>query len=113
MTADPVDVTVVLDLLSHLTEAQAEAFLIAARAVTRHAILAVINSPRSNAPRPAIDVNDRDRSHVTLQPPEWWHALFLRAGWRQDPLQRLGSAACQAHPLPARMDWQVYAYAPS
>ena len=110
--SDPVDVTVALDLLSHLTEAQAEAFLIAARACTRQAIFAVINTPASSALPAVFDINDRDRSHVTLKPREWWHALFLRAGWRQDPLQRLGSAACQAHPLPAKMNWQVYAYAP-
>jgi glycosyltransferase involved in cell wall biosynthesis len=112
LTADPVDVTVALDLLSLLTETQAEAFLAAARTCTRQAMLAVINTREPHEAMAARDPKDRDRSHITLKPRAWWHELFLHTGWRLDALQRLGSGACQAHPLPRRMRWHVYAYAP-
>jgi glycosyltransferase involved in cell wall biosynthesis len=109
-----IDVVVALDLLSHLTESQAEAFLARARTCTRLALLASIvsfdDAREESRYRAARD--DRDRSHVTLRTRAWWNDLFARTGWRQDALQRLGAERCQLHPLPQRMRWKVYAYSP-
>jgi glycosyltransferase involved in cell wall biosynthesis len=107
-----VDVMLAFDLLSTLTETQIAAFLRRARGLTRIAMLAVIPSFASEHEASRYRHEDnRDRTHVTMRTREWWHAQFLDAGWRQDPLQRLGAASCQAHPLPQRMHWRVYAYA--
>jgi ADP-heptose:LPS heptosyltransferase/glycosyltransferase involved in cell wall biosynthesis/SAM-dependent methyltransferase len=98
------DVTLAFELLAHLTEEQALRFLERARGVTRTALLATI--PSAAAP------GDRDRSHITLRPREWWDALFRRAGWRQDALHRAFEIHCARHPLPARMGWSLYLYSP-
>jgi hypothetical protein len=107
-----VDVLLAFDLLSHLTEDQAGQFLTRARTCTRTAIVAVIASFDDEAEqarhRPA---DDRDRSHVTIRTRAWWHERFLQAGWRLDPLHRLGEARCREHPFPRRMRWKVYVYA--
>ena len=100
------DLVVALDLLSHLTEAQAEAFMRRARDVTRVALVATI--PPALDPPPG----DRDATHVTRRPREWWRALFLRAGWRHDALVRLAERACAGAPLPTRMGWGVHLAVP-
>lgn len=108
-----VDVLVAFDLLSTLTEAQAAAFLRRARAWTRLAMVAIIPSFESEQEAARYRHEDnRDRTHVTMKTRAWWHEQFLAAGWRQDPLQRLGAERCQVHALPQRMQWRVYAYAP-
>lgn len=99
------DLTLAFELLAHLTEDQAFAFLQRARPATRLALLATI--PSSAAP------DDRDRSHITLRPRPWWDALFRRAGWRQDPLHRAFEQSLARHPLPARMGWSLYLYSPA
>ncbi len=108
-----VDVLLAFDLLSHLTEDQAGQFLTRTRTCTRTAIVAVIASfdDEAEQSRHRPD-DDRDRSHVTLRTRAWWHQRFLQAGWRLDPLQRLGAERCREHPLPRRMRWKVYVYAP-
>jgi hypothetical protein len=109
-----VDVTLAFDLLPSLTERQAADFLAAARGWTGTAIVAVIASFESEAEergwREAGD--DRDLSHVLMRTRAWWHEQFLRAGWRQDPLQAVAARVCQRHPLPRRMGWKMYVYAP-
>jgi glycosyltransferase involved in cell wall biosynthesis len=108
-----VDVLVAFDLLSTLTEAQVSEFLRRSRPWTKTSLLAVIpsfDSPEEEARYRAQD--NRDRTHVTMRTRAWWHEQFLAAGWRQDPLQRLGARICQEHPLPKRMHWRVFAYAP-
>jgi glycosyltransferase involved in cell wall biosynthesis len=109
-----VDVLVALDLFSHLSEEQVRAFLLRAREWTTMAIVAVIPSfdDDEEERRRQGRSDDRDRSHVTLRHRRWWHALFLEAGWRLDPLHRLGAERCQQHPFPRRMGWKVYVYAP-
>jgi 2-polyprenyl-3-methyl-5-hydroxy-6-metoxy-1,4-benzoquinol methylase len=108
-----VDVLVAFDLLSELTEEQALEFLRRARTWTRMAIVAVIpsfESPQEEAAyRPG---NNRDRTHVTMRTRAWWDQQFTAAGWRLDALHRLGAERCQSHPLPRRMGWRVYVYAP-
>jgi 2-polyprenyl-3-methyl-5-hydroxy-6-metoxy-1,4-benzoquinol methylase len=105
------DLLVAFDLFAHLTEAQASDFLQRARKFTRYGLLATIHTQDPASP-PAADPDDRDLSRVTLQTRSWWQQLFLSSGWRQDPLHRIAERACQAHPLPSRMGWQIYLYAP-
>jgi 2-polyprenyl-3-methyl-5-hydroxy-6-metoxy-1,4-benzoquinol methylase len=114
MTFDrQIDVLLAFDLLSHLTESQAERFLTRARPWTRGALLATIASFDDDGDRARHAASDdRDRSHVTMRLRSWWHELFLKTGWRLDPLQRLGAERCRTHPLPRRMGWKVYAYSP-
>jgi ADP-heptose:LPS heptosyltransferase len=98
------DFTLAFDLLSHLTEEQAMEFLTHARDWTTTGLLAVI--PLSQAP------DGRDLSHISLHGREWWHQLFLRAGWRQDALHAALENACQRHALPARVGWDIFLYSP-
>lgn len=100
------DVIVALDLLSHLTEEQALAFLERAQAMTNVAIVAVISSASGTG----ADDEDQDLSHILMRPRDWWHGLFLRAGWRQDAIHRALARRCQEHDLPRKMGWQVYVY---
>lgn len=112
MTFDrQIDVLLAFDLLSHLEDEQAERFLARARAWTRTAVVAVIASFDDEAEGTRASDNG-DPSHVTLRTRAWWHALFLRAGWRLDPLQRLGAERCRAHALPRKMRWKLYVYSP-
>jgi 2-polyprenyl-3-methyl-5-hydroxy-6-metoxy-1,4-benzoquinol methylase len=96
------DVLLALDLLSHLTEQQATDFLTRARAWTRFGLLATI--PLTGD----IRAGNRDFTHVTQHNRQWWHNLFLRAGWRQDTAQQ----SLQRHPVPAAMQWNIFCYAP-
>jgi cyclopropane fatty-acyl-phospholipid synthase-like methyltransferase len=107
------DLVLAFDLLPHLTEEQAEAFLRRARAWTRTAIMATIacSDADGGAARPDGCV-DHDLSHITMRPRAFWHGLFLRAGWQQDGLHRVAAQACQEHELPRSMGWRVFVYAP-
>ena len=106
------DLTLAFSLCESLTEEQAHAFLTRARAWTRQAIVAVIPSFDNDEDERRFRKNDKDYSHITMRPRAWWHAEFLRAGWRQDALHRIVAHACQQHELPRRMNWKVYVYAP-
>jgi SAM-dependent methyltransferase len=110
----PVDLVVAFDLLSRLTEEQALAFLARIRPWTRFGVLATIASFESDDARArhASELADHDYSHVTLATHAYWHDLFLRAGWRQDPLHRVAQRACQEHALPREMGWRVFLYSP-
>jgi hypothetical protein len=99
------DITLAFDLLSQLTEDQALAFLTRAREWTSNGILAVISLSQPGT--------GQDLSHISLHGREWWHGMFLRAGWRQDALHEALEAACQRHALPAKMGWEVFLYSPS
>jgi hypothetical protein len=105
------DITLAFDLLSHLTEEQAEAFLRRARDWTATGMLAVITLPDEN--NPARDIRGNDLSHVTLKSREWWHDLFLRCGWRKDGLHAILEQTCRRHALPSTMGWQLFLYAPA
>jgi SAM-dependent methyltransferase len=107
------DLTLAFSLCESLTEEQAHAFLTRARAWTRQAIVAVIPSFESDEEERRFRKNDKDYSHITMRPRAWWHAEFLRAGWRQDALHRIVARSCQQHELPRRMNWKVYVYAPA
>ena len=100
------DLVVALDLFSHLTEAQADAFLRRARGHTRIGILATIASPGA---RPN---GERDATHVSRHDRAWWSKLFLATGWRQDPLHRALEVVAQRQTLPARMGWELYLFSP-
>jgi ADP-heptose:LPS heptosyltransferase/2-polyprenyl-3-methyl-5-hydroxy-6-metoxy-1,4-benzoquinol methylase len=106
------DVLLALSVFESLTEEQAMAFLSRARHWTRQAIFATISSSQ-NAPEEALSQrDDGDLSHITIKNRQWWHEVFLRAGWRQDALHRIVERLCQTHRLPTQMSWQVYVYAP-
>jgi glycosyltransferase involved in cell wall biosynthesis len=106
------DVLLALSIFESLTESQVLAFLSRARAWTRQGIFATITSFESEAQRLALCKDDRDGSHITMRTSEWWHKLFLRAGWRQDALHRVAERMCQAHDLPKKMGWHLYLYSP-
>ncbi len=106
------DLLVAFEVFEHLTEAQAAGFLKRARAAVNIGILATIPSYEGDTPPPP-DADDRDLAHVTIESRAWWHDLFLRCNWKQDPLHRVAERACQRHPLPSKMNWKVYLYAPA
>ncbi|MCB1743440.1 MAG: hypothetical protein KDK91_23895, partial [Gammaproteobacteria bacterium] len=105
------DVVVAMNLLESLTEEQASAFLSAARGWTDQALIAVILCVETRAEDAELE-QDSDLSRVIRRPRSWWQDLFRRAGWHQDALHRVAERACQAHPLPARMGWQLFVYSP-
>jgi 2-polyprenyl-3-methyl-5-hydroxy-6-metoxy-1,4-benzoquinol methylase len=109
------DFVLAFGLLPHLTEWQAEAFLKRARALARVGLVAVIRSFETDEDeRQYREANDDDDlSHILMRTRAWWHDLFLRAGWRQDPLHRALERACRNHELPRKMGWQLYVYAAS
>lgn len=107
------DLTLAFSLCESLTEEQAREFLRRARGWTRHAIVASIPSFESEEDERLFRKNDRDHSHITMRSRAWWHAEFLRAGWRQDALHRIVERACRRHELPRRMNWEIYVYAPA
>jgi glycosyltransferase involved in cell wall biosynthesis/SAM-dependent methyltransferase len=102
------DVVAAFNLLAHLTEEQALAFLARVRPHVNTAMLATVPTMK-----PGEEMADnRDPSHVTRQSREWWAEVFLRAGWRQDPLHRVAERHFQQHPLPQRMGWEIFLFAP-
>jgi glycosyltransferase involved in cell wall biosynthesis/SAM-dependent methyltransferase len=107
------DLTLAFSLCESLTEEQAHEFLKRARGWTRQAIVASIPSFENEAEERRFRKHDRDYSHITLRSRAWWHAQFLRAGWRQDALHRIVERACGRHELPRRMNWKIYVYAPA
>jgi hypothetical protein len=102
------DVVTAFNLLAHLTEAQALAFLRRVRPHAGTALLATIPTVDHGAEMPP----GRDPSHVTRQTRGWWEDVFRRAGWRRDPLHRIAERRCQEHPLPRRMGWEIFLFAP-
>ncbi len=107
------DLTLAFSLCESLTEEQAHEFLKRARGWTRQAIVACIPSFENEEEGRLFRKNDRDYSHITMRSRAWWHAEFLRAGWRQDALHRIVERACRRHELPHRMNWKIYVYAPA
>jgi glycosyltransferase involved in cell wall biosynthesis/2-polyprenyl-3-methyl-5-hydroxy-6-metoxy-1,4-benzoquinol methylase len=106
------DVLTAFSIFESLTEAQALAFLSRARASTRQAIVATISCFESEAEASFFNKEDFDLSHITIKSREWWHELFLRAGWRQDGLHKVAARACQTHELPNKMAWKLFVYSP-
>jgi len=106
------DIVLAFDLLPHLTEDQAAAFLERARALARIGMVAVIRSfEDEDAERRYREADeDADLSHILLRSRAWWHERFLAAGWRQDPLHRALARMCQQHELTRKMGWQIYVY---
>jgi ADP-heptose:LPS heptosyltransferase len=102
----PVDVLVAMDLFSHLTEAQASAFLKRARGWTRMGLLATIPTVED------FRAGNRDLTHVTRQNRKWWHNLFREAGWHQDDRLSALQRSCQHHALAVSMRWNIFCYAP-
>lgn len=107
------DVLLAFSIFESLTETQILSFLSRARGWTRQAILAVIATFESEEEERRQRKGDRDLSRVTLKPRRWWDEAFQSAGWRQDYLHRIAQRTCQTHPLPSRMGWEIYVYAPS
>ena len=107
------DFVLAFGLLPHLTELQAHEFLRRARTTARLGIIAVIRSfDTEDDERRYIEANDDgDLSHILMRTRAWWHEMFLKAGWRQDPLHRALERACRNHELPRKMCWQLYIYA--
>jgi len=106
------DLIVAFDLLPHLTEPQATAFLEQARAVADIGIFAVIRSfeTEEDERRYREAADDADLSHILMRTRAWWHERFLRCGWQQDPLHRSFERVCQQHELTRKMGWQIYVY---
>jgi 2-polyprenyl-3-methyl-5-hydroxy-6-metoxy-1,4-benzoquinol methylase len=106
------DILLAFSLFESLTEAQINSFLSRARSWTRQAIVATITSFDSSEEERLYKRDDQDLSHITMHTRQWWHELFLKAGWKQDYLHRVVERICQNHGLPKRMGWKVYVYAP-
>lgn len=106
------DLLLAFSIFESLTEQQIVSFLSRARQWTRQAMLAVIPSFENEQEEALYKRDDRDLSHITMKSRRWWHDLFVRAGWRQDPLHRIVERISQRHELPTKMRWQVYVYAP-
>jgi glycosyltransferase involved in cell wall biosynthesis len=106
------DLLLAFSIFESLTEQQVLSFLSRALHWTRQAMLAVIPSFEDEQEESLYKSNDRDLSHVTMKSRRWWHDLFVRAGWRHDPLHRIVERMSQRHELPTRMGWKVYVYAP-
>jgi glycosyltransferase involved in cell wall biosynthesis len=106
------DVLLAFSIFESLTEEQAVSFLTRARAWTRHAIFATIPSFEDEEEENKCREGDGDLSHITMKSCQWWHELFLRAGWRQDHLHKVAERMCRMHELPKKMGWKVYIYAP-
>jgi glycosyltransferase involved in cell wall biosynthesis/SAM-dependent methyltransferase len=102
------DIVTAFNLLAHLTEEQALAFLARVRPQVGTAILATIPTVEPGREMPG----NRDPSHVTRRSRGWWVEVFRRAGWQQDPLHRVVERLCQQHPLPQRMGWEIFLFAP-
>jgi hypothetical protein len=102
------DILVAMHLLPQMTEDQAVAFLRRARPRIKTALIAAI---------PLFDAHTKcspeagDAAHVSRHDRAWWHQRILAAGWLQDPLHRAMQHACQSHPLPTRMGWEIFVYA--
>jgi len=107
------DFVLAFGLLPHLTEQQAQEFLARARAVARIGLVAVIRSFETEVDERCYreSNDDGDLAHVLLRTRAWWHNLFLKTGWRQDPLHQAFERACRNHELPRKMGWQLYVYA--
>ena len=101
------DVLTAFHLLTQMTEPQIERFLSCARFHIRLAVLAVIPVLGEGDTPPAGDL-----AHITWKERAWWRDRFLAAGWRQDPVHAAMEERCQRHPLPSRMGWDVFLYAP-
>jgi 2-polyprenyl-3-methyl-5-hydroxy-6-metoxy-1,4-benzoquinol methylase len=104
------DLLLAFEVFAHLTEEQVRSFLRRARPWIRTAFLATIPCFASDNERSQYQASDQDLSHITLRSRDWWHQLFLQAGWSaaHSDLQR----ACQDHPLPRKMGWKVFVYRP-
>jgi len=105
------DVLLIFALLESLTESQALAFLQSVRPRIRHALVATILTCEEGEPT-VTPAKDRDLSHITVRSRSWWNGLLARAGWRQDALHRIVQLGCQHHPLPSRMAWAMFVWAP-
>ena len=105
------DVLIVFSLFETLTLTQIEGFLPRARSWTNQALIACIPTVPESA-TPYTPAHDQDMSHITMKTRGWWNARFIEAGWHQDALHRIVEGQCRAHPLPTRMGWEIYVYAP-
>jgi glycosyltransferase involved in cell wall biosynthesis/SAM-dependent methyltransferase len=106
------DVLTAFSIFESLTETQALEFLSRARRWTRQAIVASIACFENETEEAFFAKEDFDLSHITVRSRQWWHDLFLRAGWRQDGLHKIAERTCQAHELPGKMAWKLLVYAP-
>ncbi len=106
------DILLAFSIFESLTEQQALSFLSRALRWIRQAMLAVIPSFEDEQEEESYKRNDQDLSHITMKSRRWWHEMFIRAGWRQDPLHKIVERISQRHELPTKMGWKVYVYAP-
>ncbi len=106
------DVLLALSIFESLTESQVFSFLSRVRIWARQAIFATIPSFETEQEERFLRAHDQDLSHIMIRSRQWWHDLFLRAGWRQDHVHRIAQRVCQTHDLPTKLGWKVYVYAP-
>ena len=102
------DMLLAFDLFSQLSTDQIDAFLIRARKHVKVGLLVVIPVFDSESP-PA---EDRDLSHITRKPLDWWNHRFREAGWRQDCLHAALLHMLSQHDLTRRMGWNLFLFAP-
>ncbi|MCP4368491.1 MAG: glycosyltransferase [Deltaproteobacteria bacterium] len=104
------DVLLALETFSHLTESQVRSFLLRAKCWINIGLFATIPTFETEEKVCEFKKQDKDPSHIMLKSREWWHALFLSTGWKQDKLHRILQDICQENRLAKNMKWDVYVY---
>jgi 2-polyprenyl-3-methyl-5-hydroxy-6-metoxy-1,4-benzoquinol methylase len=106
------DVLLAFSIFESLTEPQLTAFLSRARTWARQGLFATITCLSIEKERDLHQKYDKDLSHITMHTSQWWHEMFLSAGWQQDYLHRIVERTCREHELVKKMGWKVFVYAP-
>ena len=106
------DLLLAFDVFQQLTESQIVSFLSRAHSWTRIGLVAVIPSFEDKEEERGHNDRIGDLAHITRHTRHWWHDVFLRSGWCQDPLHRIVERICRTHVLPTKMGWNIYVYAP-
>jgi cyclopropane fatty-acyl-phospholipid synthase-like methyltransferase len=69
------------DVFEHMTESELDLLLANARQRIKR-IFAVVPLGRPDGSGFVIPEYDRDATHVTVRPADWWKQIFARNGWR-------------------------------
>jgi hypothetical protein len=101
------DLVTTFETLEHLTKAQIAEVLPALRLKTRSILFATM--PTTDMPnKKALEMADREVTHVTIVHSSWWIEQFEAAGFVHGPWQRLAERQCMLHPLVQEVGWRVF-----
>jgi len=97
------DVLLLIDCLEHLTLEQASAFLARSRYFITGCALAAFEHPAARR---------RDLGRITQRPAEWWHDVFMQAGWKQDFVHRQWQGRLRHAAVESGIELEFHVYAP-